>query len=346
MAKEAEPYFVPEGPSEIPEGRNSSDGPSHYVGIGASAGGLEAIEAFFKNMPEDSGMCFIVVQHLSPDYKSLMVELLSKRTKMRVNPCRGGGRGVPERGVPDPAQEEPSDFPRQVALGQPRLFPGDQSSHRRIFKVFGRGPGGEGGGDHSVGDRERRDEGHSKRQGVRGHGDGAGRGIGQVRRHAQERHIDRARGFHTSARRHARAASGLRQAPVRDQDRAFGHHPHRRGPSGPHIFPAAGQDQARFHLLQAQHGGAKNRAAHDGQPGARPSGLCPFSGDQPERNPHAVPGASDRGHQFFPGPSGFPETRRHPSSPTLRKTSRQGASVLGHRVFHRRGGVHRRHSFP
>ncbi|NCC52831.1 MAG: PAS domain S-box protein [Spartobacteria bacterium] len=58
--------------------------PNLYVGIGASAGGLEAIEAFFSNMPNDSGLAFIVVQHLSPDYKSMMVELLSKKTRMKV----------------------------------------------------------------------------------------------------------------------------------------------------------------------------------------------------------------------------------------------------------------------
>jgi two-component system CheB/CheR fusion protein len=58
--------------------------PTHYVGIGASAGGLEAIEAFFREMPAKSGLVFVVVQHLSPDYKSLMVELLSKRTQMPV----------------------------------------------------------------------------------------------------------------------------------------------------------------------------------------------------------------------------------------------------------------------
>lgn len=58
--------------------------PTHYVAIGASAGGLEAIESFFRHMREDSGLAFIVIQHLSPDYKSLMVELLSKHTKMDV----------------------------------------------------------------------------------------------------------------------------------------------------------------------------------------------------------------------------------------------------------------------
>lgn len=60
-------------------------GPSFYVvGIGASAGGFEALERFFGSMRPDSGMAFVVVQHLSPDHKSLMVELLSKHTEMEV----------------------------------------------------------------------------------------------------------------------------------------------------------------------------------------------------------------------------------------------------------------------
>lgn len=61
-----------------------SSTPAYYVGIGASAGGLEAIETFIKNMPSDSGLAFVVVQHLSPDYKSMMAELLSKHTAMPV----------------------------------------------------------------------------------------------------------------------------------------------------------------------------------------------------------------------------------------------------------------------
>ncbi len=69
---------------------NVNNPPSHYVGIGASAGGLEAIDTFFKNMPSDSGCAFIVVQHLSPDHKSLMAELLSKRTKMPVRRAEEG----------------------------------------------------------------------------------------------------------------------------------------------------------------------------------------------------------------------------------------------------------------
>ncbi|BDV01071.1 chemotaxis protein CheR [Thermodesulfomicrobium sp. WS] len=64
--------------------------PSYYVGIGASAGGLEAIEHFFRTMPRHSGLAFIIVQHLSPDYKSLMVELLSKKTTIPVYRAEDG----------------------------------------------------------------------------------------------------------------------------------------------------------------------------------------------------------------------------------------------------------------
>jgi two-component system CheB/CheR fusion protein len=57
---------------------------NYVVGIGASAGGLEAINELFDNMPATTGFSFIIVQHLSPDYKSLMGDLLSKHTDMQV----------------------------------------------------------------------------------------------------------------------------------------------------------------------------------------------------------------------------------------------------------------------
>src|SRR5512145_660896 len=60
------------------------EAPTHVVGIGASAGGLEALEEFFAATPVDTGMAFVVVQHLSPDFKSVMDELLSRHTPMPV----------------------------------------------------------------------------------------------------------------------------------------------------------------------------------------------------------------------------------------------------------------------
>ncbi len=54
------------------------------VGIGASAGGLEALEQFFGNMPKDNGMAFVVIQHLDPNHVGIMPELLQRITGMKV----------------------------------------------------------------------------------------------------------------------------------------------------------------------------------------------------------------------------------------------------------------------
>lgn len=64
--------------------------PAAIVGIGASAGGLEALETFFDHMPTDSGTAFVVVQHLSPDFKSLMDELLSRHTQLAIHRVADG----------------------------------------------------------------------------------------------------------------------------------------------------------------------------------------------------------------------------------------------------------------
>ncbi len=67
----------------------------YVVGIGASAGGLEAIETFFSNVPADSGLAYIIVQHLSPDYISLMPEILIKRTSLPLHTAEDGMRVEP-----------------------------------------------------------------------------------------------------------------------------------------------------------------------------------------------------------------------------------------------------------
>ena len=54
------------------------------IGIGASAGGLEALEAFFTHVPPDCGMAFVIVQHLDPKRKDLLSELLQRMTAMKV----------------------------------------------------------------------------------------------------------------------------------------------------------------------------------------------------------------------------------------------------------------------
>lgn len=60
------------------------------VGIGASAGGLEAITELFSKIPADSGMAFLLVQHLDPDHASMLAGILAKKTAMEVSEAREG----------------------------------------------------------------------------------------------------------------------------------------------------------------------------------------------------------------------------------------------------------------
>lgn len=79
-------------PEEHPPSESTNGEPSFVMGIGASAGGLEALEQLFGKMPVDSGAAFVVVQHLSPDFKSMMDELLSRYTKMAIHLVENGMR--------------------------------------------------------------------------------------------------------------------------------------------------------------------------------------------------------------------------------------------------------------
>jgi two-component system, chemotaxis family, CheB/CheR fusion protein len=62
----------------------------YVVGLGASAGGLDALEKFFEHMSESSGMAFIVVSHLDPNHISIMPELIQKSTRMKVLQAEDG----------------------------------------------------------------------------------------------------------------------------------------------------------------------------------------------------------------------------------------------------------------
>ena len=88
---EASPDDGPEGEATLEsdtESEGSSDPARDFpiVGIGASAGGLAALEGFFSAMPTDRDpeMAFVVVQHLTPDHESVLPELIGRHTRMKV----------------------------------------------------------------------------------------------------------------------------------------------------------------------------------------------------------------------------------------------------------------------
>lgn len=89
------PPHSPSSPAELPAADDAESGSRALlerkrllpiVGIGASAGGLAAFEAFFSGMPAyvDPGMAFVLVQHLAPDHKSILTELIRRYTRMQV----------------------------------------------------------------------------------------------------------------------------------------------------------------------------------------------------------------------------------------------------------------------
>jgi len=64
--------------------------PNCIVGIGASAGGLEALQEFLTFLPSNTGMAFVIIQHLAPDHKSMLADILSKYSAMPVTEIRDG----------------------------------------------------------------------------------------------------------------------------------------------------------------------------------------------------------------------------------------------------------------
>jgi chemotaxis response regulator CheB len=67
------------------------------VGIGASAGGLEALDQFLRAVPKDSGLAFVIVQHLDPTHQGIMPELLQRSTGMVVEQVRDQVKVGPNR---------------------------------------------------------------------------------------------------------------------------------------------------------------------------------------------------------------------------------------------------------
>lgn len=66
------------------------------VGIGASAGGLAVLKKFVKSLPQQTGMAYIIIQHLDPTHKSMLAELLSKESKMKVKDAEDNEKVAPD----------------------------------------------------------------------------------------------------------------------------------------------------------------------------------------------------------------------------------------------------------
>jgi two-component system CheB/CheR fusion protein len=94
--------------SDAPDARDvASEAPGFaLVGIGASAGGIEAFRSLFEALPDDTGMAYVVVQHLSPDHPSILAQTLRRFTSMPVVEIDDGMRLLPNRVYVMPSNAE------------------------------------------------------------------------------------------------------------------------------------------------------------------------------------------------------------------------------------------------
>jgi two-component system CheB/CheR fusion protein len=89
------------------------------VGIGSSAGGLEALELFFSNVPPDTHMAFVIIQHLSPRHKSIMADILMKYTPMNVLQMEDGQQIKPNCVYLNPPDKNVAILNRRLHLMEP-----------------------------------------------------------------------------------------------------------------------------------------------------------------------------------------------------------------------------------
>src|SRR2546421_5859874 len=82
-------------PDLAPEKGGSPAKPTSIVGIGASAGGFEAFQQLLGQLPADTGLAFVLVQHLDPTHQSKLSELLSRSSPMPVSEVKNGVKVEP-----------------------------------------------------------------------------------------------------------------------------------------------------------------------------------------------------------------------------------------------------------
>ena len=180
-------------PRPAPEVESPAAAPAFpIVGVGASAGGLEAFTQLLAHIPEDSGMAFVFIQHLDPNHASLLDESLARATRLKVVRAENG---MPVK--PNQVYVIPPDADLGIAAGrltlQPRQTPGSRlaPADRRLLSLAGGRTPQPGHRRGAVRHRLRRHRGPAGDQGRRWHHLRPGSPVRQVRRHAGQRRAGR-----------------------------------------------------------------------------------------------------------------------------------------------------------
>lgn len=95
--------------------------PLYIVGMGGSAGSLEAFEEFFRNTPADTGLAYVLVSHLDPTHKGIMPELIQRTTKMEVQQAQDGMEVQPDHVYVIPPNRDMSILHGTLQLLEPSM---------------------------------------------------------------------------------------------------------------------------------------------------------------------------------------------------------------------------------
>jgi two-component system, chemotaxis family, CheB/CheR fusion protein len=107
---------------------------TRVVGIGGSAGGIQALQRFFQRLPSDSGMAFVVVVHLSPEHESLLSEVLQRSTSMKVAEAVDGEHVLPNRVYVIPPDKHLSMVDGHLRLSELSREPGRRMTVDLFFR--------------------------------------------------------------------------------------------------------------------------------------------------------------------------------------------------------------------
>ena len=117
--------------------RSQRDTPSCIVAIGASAGGFDALTELLRRLPADSGLAFIILQHLSPSPRSLSAELFSRHTQMTVAEARHGTLVEANHVYTAPAGQDVKVRQGRLRLSQPTEALGRRLPVDHLFRSLG-----------------------------------------------------------------------------------------------------------------------------------------------------------------------------------------------------------------
>src|SRR4029077_10302548 len=138
---------VPKNNHGSPNGSKSNQGPTQaaassaskdfpIIGVGASAGGLEAFTELLHELPKDNGMAFVFVQHLDPKHVSMLAEILARESKMPVLEARTGVLVQPDHVYVIPRNTSVSITKRTLRLGPRSLVSGQLTSIDTFFQAL------------------------------------------------------------------------------------------------------------------------------------------------------------------------------------------------------------------